>query len=942
MSYADVSQLATLPPKPYDKERLETHTVTKHRNNQNMTPLSFLIAKVVEVWMKVVQILSGSNPPESVLQQLNWKLDAKLESISLEEVSRSFLIHAPRSLLIHQKKKELVPYAFDESTLTHASVLTDPSLLKENLKELSGTIQSLISKKDLAEEDREFSENFLDYLLENEKFTDHERYLQMGMFLYCLDHQSKKVLKKIRKLPPEKIEHIVRLKFFKVLKKKIDHLNAIMTTDQSQALFDPGVDVKTQIPVETAKFLIASNGRFNLGLIPLMKTLFKNKQAPLLNYEINFQNTLQLIENSKEMREQISSTLKPLSKNMLSNHVIRTTLNLPFTHKVTDSDAVKCLLVALLSHLRQENSRSCFTTAIASSILRSNPEQCIQDLQSLLRNSHLTRTVDGVKHHVSFLLHLGKTALDTAITLDRNGHINPSTKGSKKIWESNVYLTVCQALEIRQPKQFSLDFLREKLDRHDHLEITIDDLLKEMSRFASRTVFDGNPSEGELNLLANLAFEANIMNPLLKVWENAIAGISERGISKSFFGFYFFSSIIASIRDHLNQKYPDQPEGNKSLCRLLFDEIKDEFVYLYDPSISPKEWMIGGEEGGFVLYNKNGCENLSDWHQIKNGDQLQLFINAKVKKLLSSKELGKTFKEMKRYCQSKAFIPDIIKRFQNSIVGKVETSPLALPYFGEPWLVRSGYDARRIIDTYFDSRKDIDSIQINPMNAQHLLKKLIKIHRNFSDDMKRAFQDDPFMLKPMRILNLHACCLMPGHPSFRLTWESEELSPEVWIEEQLIKPGMEIANSQVTDEMKEKLIAYAQEEIPKKKWSKFEKFLKNGPSSSSVQAFRQRMADAISKFQDLHLKPLEVYKLEIDHVLFYSLSEARQADLKQSAVHFADSNLHERDHDLHYCFILNPGSGAVEVWEIKDDNSSLHPLDQGVITEDETWEIFDI
>jgi len=57
-------------------------------------------------------------------------------------------------------------------------------------------------------------------------------------------------------------------------------------------------------------------------------------------------------------------------------------------------------------------------------------------------------------------------------------------------------------------------------------------------------------------------------------------------------------------------------------------------------------------------------------------------------------------------------------------------------------------------------------------------------------------------------------------------------------------------------------------------------------------------------------------------------------------IHFADTNLHSGVHDVHFCFLVNPGSGKVEVWQVNDDNSGLTPLDQRHVCKNARWEIY--
>ena len=81
-------------------------------------------------------------------------------------------------------------------------------------------------------------------------------------------------------------------------------------------------------------------------------------------------------------------------------------------------------------------------------------------------------------------------------------------------------------------------------------------------------------------------------------------------------------------------------------------------------------------------------------------------------------------------------------------------------------------------------------------------------------------------------------------------------------------------------------------------------------------------------------------KLEVDKLIVETLPHDLKEKLNKTIIHFADTNLHSGMNDIHFCFIVNPGTGKIEVWQITDDNSKIMPLDQNLIVKNKTWEIY--
>ena len=107
--------------------------------------------------------------------------------------------------------------------------------------------------------------------------------------------------------------------------------------------------------------------------------------------------------------------------------------------------------------------------------------------------------------------------------------------------------------------------------------------------------------------------------------------------------------------------------------------------------------------------------------------------------------------------------------------------------------------------------------------------------------------------------------------------------------------------------------------------------------SISYQNFRTELLLALNKCT---LKTQVNLEWVVDTWIYDNLPEFQKNYLVQSAISFADTNWIHRSSDIYFCFVVNPGTGELAMWESLDRGKTLKPLDQKPWLSNRTWEFF--
>ncbi len=247
-----------------------------------------------------------------------------------------------------------------------------------------------------------------------------------------------------------------------------------------------------------------------------------------------------------------------------------------------------------------------------------------------------------------------------------------------------------------------------------------------------------------------------------------------------------------------------------------------------------------------------------------------------------------------------------------------------------PWITKSGNNFSKVIQVYFESPQNLHSTLMRPQDQKDLFLKMGNFSRSLDSKAKEEYSKNPYKSISARIPGVHAFSLIIGHPTFFRAW-SNDLDLEKWLTEQVMIPGQTIANSIIDDEQRKKLVEFTFEHlIAIDREDIFKAELLRLPKKMKICEFRH----SIMKLADLSGKHLQLF----DSYLYQSLPEEHKKILDRSAVHFADTNWSDNMNDLHFCFVVNPGSGNFEIWAAHDDHSGMQALDQPLWLQE--WEVF--
>lgn len=466
------------------------------------------------------------------------------------------------------------------------------------------------------------------------------------------------------------------------------------------------------------------------------------------------------------------------------------------------------------------------------------------------------------------------------------------------------------------------------------------------------TISEQSPEKKPLGTLyqkAVFAYESQISNPLLKVWENAIAGMAEgkeRGLIKTL----ILNSTCRTIDEIIQKTYPIKAGMVESFIHLLENKLISAIQLQYDPVIH-KNAIANDQrsiESAFVLYDKSTSFNFSEWMRIDTPAAFQAFLARKVEEVISdlgekkNNNLQKLFlKQIHRILleslHSNEFLETLLKHYhpENANIEHPLQQLSSLQY--TPWTTMTGNDSKNVFNVYMETSLNNPTMRFAPNSAKALLARIINIARETGSNNNPTHAN---ILIPARILSLHTFLLMPDHPSLvhALKYKGGD---ESWIDEHVIDPGKQVSDTFIDMKTRLVLIVYAyQNLLPRDKILEFIKEVSNAPELISIKNFRNFVLKSLNDFVPADDFVKVARARQLDTLLCQNMPEALRKKIETSAVHFADTNWAEGIHDIHFCFAVNPGTGELELWEVYDNGTTLSALDQNKWLLNKEWEIF--
>lgn len=719
-------------------------------------------------------------------------------------------------------------------------------------------------------------------------------------------------------------------------------------------LQEPDVAIHHMIPVEIAKALLTDSGSINIGIIDILSDIFLSSEGHHLDHEANLSYALKLLQRSPKLRGEFDKIKAPNSSKMPSNDVIRASLGIETSQSISVYHTKLTALIALLSHLRQGDEGSCFAISLAIEILSAHLGCCFKDLRQLLQESKLSRQVQNVCKDIPFIKRISDENLEKLITVDHNGCILLKNRKGAEIWEAPGLQAACLSIGLKTPKQAIQAILSNLFDKTSQpMDCRINDLIKKLCEYAQQQGISQKPL-GDLYSQACFAFSSQTSQPLLKIWENAIASMAEAEE-----GSMVKTAILESILDSLQFKLGELKIQPSRLLQRLFlnvqKQLYESIQLQYDPA-TRNHWDENSHmtQGGFVLY--------SHGKRIDNESLFRSFVQSTlshVDQLLQTSqlkenertELAKTIHILNTYLDSHDFMNYLLARYHPSnttLVSQLKPNE-ALHYDTlsfTPWITQTGNNSKAVLKIYLETDNQITAERFVSKGAEEALTNIIEMCKRMSDEEKRLFVNNPNKLKPFCILGKHRLPFMAGNPSLATAWQKNQPTSD-WIREFVINPGLDIANTPTDKTFHKQILDNLKSDIFPRFLSSQDilaclNLIKDIPEQITIQSYRKAIVAICQKVKGLHNPTINNLVRHIDTILCQSLEPTLKKKLEESAVHFADTNWCNGIHDIHFCFTVNPGTGQLELWEVYSNGSHLVALDQNYWLFNQKWEFLTI
>lgn len=715
---------------------------------------------------------------------------------------------------------------------------------------------------------------------------------------------------------------------------------ALHVEEHAKSGFHPSdVAINCYIPIEISKALIIDTGSINIGIIPKLKEMFATVKSHSKGHENNVLHVLKLLKRSPKLRASLCSIEKPESPYGQANELIRIALGKAWNSPVTDVEARQAALCALLSHLRQGNVGSCFATYLAIEMLSSRLGKVLDDFKSLLKSSKLTRKINGVVIDFPFLIKTSHDALAGGALCERNGRLFVNGVLTGFLWDVPGIRGACRAMGIGDAQtaiQKALPKLFEKYPpTTSFIRVTANELLPLLA--ANAAEFGPLSMRGIATITArgSVAYDSQVHNPLLMAWENAIAGMAEAH-ENSKIKVRILSSICGPVNDICEKLLP--PEM-RPLAVKFSTALISRIHLQYDPLVKRDNKSADGRSvaGAFVLYDRSGRINPQEWKRVDNEQAFVAFLDRVFQDAVSGQEIPQTLSD---HIHSPAFLEKIVRgcHLRNSGVKNILQNLHMVTC--TPWITYSGNDSATVLKVYLEEDTQPTSLKLVPADAKSFLSKIIELGRKGSVEEKAAYEKNPNLMIPARIASLHAFSLMLGHPSIIKAWK-EEGDCDTWINTYVVGPGKALSDSPVNFKLRLLTTNYAYSYLAtEENCRQFLDEMGKIPKGMSIKQFRSAILDIINRL-DPASREITVERARLlDTKICQYLSNDAKKQLEDSAVHFADTNWGDGVRDVHFCFLVNPGSGELEIWEANDNGSNLVAIDQHKWLLDKEWEIF--
>lgn len=639
---------------------------------------------------------------------------------------------------------------------------------------------------------------------------------------------------------------------------------------QNAAIQDAKEAMLVRMSVEMSKLLILSTGKFNVGIHEQISDLLPPEKFKELLSIQDILNILSVISQASEITNSIANMNPPATKNISSDLAIRVLLGIPYLELITKRDAQIFVVSALLSHIRQAMAGTCFATCFLIKAWNEQLDLVVKDLIECTEFGEVSRTSRNHIEKFPFQTNITSEYLDTLITADRTGRVRETERYTIRVnslneWPKvgdNSYLydapgikAVALAMNIEDtrsavisalqnlPNQFSISQLIEELA---NIACKLQD--NHLMSLRSLPIF----SKDQLITKGLYAFGSQTNNPLLRGYEQTttimVDYFSEPEVMPQW--------IYSTMKETLEKKASGQSLEFQSMYRTLLKKCCSPMImrmkYLYNHNFKdnkvlfndgnhgifehhmygyelwdmglPKDFVYSDDlqdelnkgSSSITLYRFNQYAPKHKWNLVDSPEKFQTFIQDVINE--TAIHLSKSVPAPKR-----KLVQQVAEKMSDEVGKSLFIKQMVFEIFGRdseqekewsknkfsmqstPWKFRWGGDFRAVLRTFYGFQKNPGKMKKFNGTQKEVLAKCI----NYIKNQPGSILEDIKELYARIVITspVHAFLLTPGEDSFSQAWQSE-LSPNEYIEQNVLEPGLQVANRRTTLRMQNEIIEF--------------------------------------------------------------------------------------------------------------------------------------
>jgi hypothetical protein len=702
---------------------------------------------------------------------------------------------------------------------------------------------------------------------------------ELGQFLYLLEQN---------RLPSpitfESLKAEVKKSFPKILEpqqKKDKNLKTSFALQEENAL-----------ALSFAKLLVNKNGTINTFLIPaLRKHSIKRpyKNIPLWS---RLDNALIEIKNNANLCPLLEAAKIPASGSQ-GEKIIRDTLLLSPSEKISKAHVVETLLSAIFAPWFQDGLGSCHTTALLMAVRSTSLEMTVKEYIDILESGKLTRTVHGKKREFPGLYRPTFVHLYRLVPTPDSSQIPSFVSQCTSI--PHVHSALALLTGNKKNVQTFLSSHFQKLLKNKMRLSNFYFLLEEIKK-------KYKPKEAIVRM-AKRQLAASCQHPLLRTWENSAMGMQYHPLS------------LHGIPTIVHQK------AFSSALVKTFAHYDKSIKYNKEAQI-PKEWQYV-DNIYFAVVPEETNLDLKTILLFKDRE-------GKFSEIKNKEEFGKLLQKIYEG------IPHRKPLWENSHALALRFVQNYHPKYPQFFNKTTPWQTRLLVDSKGATARYLPLSQSKSWNHNKAIITIKKCDRNFLKKLREkalslyreALHSKNFTL-PISSRN-HAFRILPLHSS--LVSSPQITNADRWIRHQEQKIlSLKLAQCPEIASKLKKLFHLAISRF------RMEKIFKISPKETltswahKIREAFERLPSKKDPIMPLLNKKLFLTQL-LDSLIYQTLIEKMPKIFSSSIIHFAHTNSLDSTNckyltPLHYSFLFSPSMKKWTVQVVSANNKTIFPPD---------------